>query len=79
MSGKASNAQVDASPAEPHVPVARYSVGGIYSATKAARRSAGNSLRPELAPEGVHVVGVHVSDVATAVAAHARPEEVPST
>ena len=32
-----------------------YAVGGIYSATKAALWSATNSLRLELAPEGVHV------------------------
>ena len=38
-----------------------YAVAGIYSATKAALWSATNSLRLELAPHGVHVVGVHVA------------------
>lgn len=47
-----------------------YAVAGIYSATKAALWSATNSLRIELAPEGVHVVGVHVGYVDTAMAAH---------
>ncbi|MFC8529702.1 SDR family oxidoreductase [Nocardia sp. NPDC057227] len=48
-----------------------YAVAGIYSATKAALWSATNSLRLELAPEGVHVVGVHVGYVDTPMAAHA--------
>ena len=48
-----------------------YAVGGIYSATKAALWSATNSLRLELAPEGVHVVGVHVGYVDMAMAANA--------
>ena len=48
-----------------------YAVGGIYSAAKAALWSATNSLRLELAPEGVHVVGVHVGYVDTAMAAQA--------
>lgn len=47
-----------------------YAVSGIYSATKAALWSATNSLRLELAPAGVHVVGVHVGYVDTAMAAH---------
>lgn len=47
-----------------------YAVAGIYSATKAALWSATNSLRLELAPEGVHVVGVHVGWVDTPMAAH---------
>lgn len=47
-----------------------YAIAGIYSATKAALWSATNSLRLELAPEGVHVVGVHVGYVDTAMAAH---------
>ncbi|MET3957843.1 NAD(P)-dependent dehydrogenase (short-subunit alcohol dehydrogenase family) [Rhodococcus sp. OAS809] len=42
-----------------------YAVAGIYSATKAALWSATNSLRLELAPAGVHVVGVHVGWVDT--------------
>lgn len=48
-----------------------YAVAGIYSATKAALWSATNSLRIELAPAGVHVVGVHVGYVDTAMAANA--------
>ncbi|EME15097.1 MULTISPECIES: SDR family oxidoreductase [Rhodococcus] len=47
-----------------------YAVAGIYSATKAALWSATNSLRLELAPAGVHVVGVHVGWVDTPMAAH---------
>lgn len=48
-----------------------YATAGIYSATKAALWSATNSLRLELAPAGVHVVGVHVGYVDTAMAAYA--------
>jgi NAD(P)-dependent dehydrogenase (short-subunit alcohol dehydrogenase family) len=48
-----------------------YAFGGVYSASKAALWSATNSLRLELAPQGVHVVGVHVGYVDTAMAAHA--------
>lgn len=47
-----------------------YALGGIYSATKAALWSITNSLRVELAPAGVHVVGVHVGWVDTPMAAH---------
>ena len=54
-----------------HSALSWYAVAGIYSATKAALWSATNSLRLELAPEGVHVVGVHVGWVDTAMAAHA--------
>ncbi|MDR6416886.1 SDR family oxidoreductase [Pseudarthrobacter sulfonivorans] len=54
-----------------HSAMSWYAVGGIYSATKAALWSATNSLRLELAPDGVHVVGVHVGYVDTAMAAHA--------
>ena len=43
-----------------HSALSWYAVAGIYSATKAALWSATNSLRLELAPDGVHVVGVHV-------------------
>ena len=43
-----------------HSALSWYAVAGIYSATKAALWSATNSLRLELAPAGVHVVGVHV-------------------
>lgn len=53
-----------------HSALAWYAVGGIYSATKAALWSVTNSLRLELAPAGVHVVGVHVGYVDTAMAAH---------
>jgi NAD(P)-dependent dehydrogenase (short-subunit alcohol dehydrogenase family) len=54
-----------------HSAMSWYAVGGIYSATKAALWSTTNSLRLELAPAGVHVVGVHVGYVDTAMAAHA--------
>jgi NAD(P)-dependent dehydrogenase (short-subunit alcohol dehydrogenase family) len=54
-----------------HSALSWYAVAGIYSATKAALWSATNSLRLELAPEGVHVVGVHVGYVDTPMAAHA--------
>jgi NAD(P)-dependent dehydrogenase (short-subunit alcohol dehydrogenase family) len=53
-----------------HSALSWYAVAGIYSATKAALWSVTNSLRLELAPEGVHVVGVHVGYVDTAMAAH---------
>ena len=53
-----------------HSALSWYAVYGIYSATKAALWSATNSLRIELAPAGVHVVGVHVGWVDTAMAAH---------
>lgn len=53
-----------------HSALAWYAVGGIYSATKAALWSATNSLRLELAPAGVHVMGVHVGYVDTAMAEH---------
>ncbi len=54
-----------------HSALSWYAVAGIYSATKAALWSATNSLRLELAPAGVHVVGVHVGYVDTPMAAHA--------
>lgn len=54
-----------------HSALSWYAVAGIYSATKAALWSATNSLRLELLPAGVHVVGVHVGYVDTAMAAHA--------
>jgi NAD(P)-dependent dehydrogenase (short-subunit alcohol dehydrogenase family) len=53
-----------------HSALSWYAVAGIYSATKAALWSATNSLRLELAPQGVHVLGVHVGYVDTAMAAH---------
>lgn len=52
-----------------HSALSWYAVAGIYSATKAALWSATNALRIELAPAGVHVVGVHVGYVDTAMAA----------
>ncbi|MDU0345618.1 SDR family oxidoreductase [Microbacterium sp. KSW2-29] len=52
-----------------HSAMAWYAVGGIYSATKAALWSATNSMRLELHPAGVQVVGVHVGWVDTAMAA----------
>ncbi|GAB3862084.1 SDR family oxidoreductase [Nocardioides maradonensis] len=48
-----------------------YHFGGVYSASKAALWAATNSLRLELAPRGVHVVGVHMGYVDTAMAAGA--------
>lgn len=57
--------------------------GGVYSASKAALWSATNSLRLELAPHDVHVVGVHMGYVDTAMAAFAegpklKPEDLVS-
>lgn len=59
-----------------HSAMAWYAVGGIYSATKAALWSATNSLRVELHPAGVQVVGVHVGWVDTAMAAGADGEKL---
>lgn len=53
-----------------HSALSWLAVAGIYSATKAALWSATNSLRLELQPAGVQVVGVHVGYVDTAMAAH---------
>ncbi|WP_327205469.1 SDR family NAD(P)-dependent oxidoreductase [Rathayibacter sp. Leaf296] len=51
--------------------VASWSAGaGVYSASKAALWSATNALRLELAPLGIHVTGVHMGYVDTAMAAH---------
>ncbi|KZX20142.1 SDR family oxidoreductase [Rathayibacter tanaceti] len=47
-----------------------YAGAGVYSASRAALWSATNSLRLELAPRGIHVTGVHMSYVDTAMAAH---------
>ena len=66
LSAKEASAIIDI-----HSAMSWYAVGGIYSDTKASLWSATNSLRLELAPEGVHVVGVHVGWVDTAMAAHA--------
>ncbi len=54
-----------------HSALSWFALAGVYSASKAALWSATNSLRLELAPAGVHVVGVHVGYVDTAMAAHA--------
>jgi NAD(P)-dependent dehydrogenase (short-subunit alcohol dehydrogenase family) len=48
-----------------------YGFGGVYSASKAALWAATNALRLELAPRGVHVVGVHMGFVDTPMAAYA--------
>jgi NAD(P)-dependent dehydrogenase (short-subunit alcohol dehydrogenase family) len=48
-----------------------YGFGGVYSASKAALWAATNALRLELAPSGVHVVGVHMGFVDTPMAAYA--------
>jgi NAD(P)-dependent dehydrogenase (short-subunit alcohol dehydrogenase family) len=53
-----------------HSALSWWAVAGIYSATKAALWSVTNSLRLELQPSGVQVVGVHVGYVDTAMAAH---------
>ncbi|WP_328737077.1 SDR family NAD(P)-dependent oxidoreductase [Streptomyces bobili] len=56
-----------------------YAFGGAYSASKAALWSATNSLRIELAPMGVHVMGVHMGYVDTDMAAHADgPKMLPT-
>ncbi|GAA3325124.1 SDR family oxidoreductase [Paeniglutamicibacter sulfureus] len=59
-----------------HSALAWWAVAGIYSATKAALWSATNSLRLELAPAGVQVLGVHVGYVDTAMAAHSTEPKV---
>lgn len=53
-----------------HSALSWWAVAGIYSATKAALWSITNSLRLELQPRGVQVVGVHVGYVDTAMAVH---------
>lgn len=74
LSGRAGATVIDI-----HSALAWFAVGGIYSATKAALWSATNSLRLELAPVGVHVVGVHVGYVDTAMAEHVSdPKTDPS-
>lgn len=60
-----------------HSAMSWYAIGGIYSATKAALWSATNSLRLELDPAGVHVVGVHVGYVDTPMALRLRPQARP--
>lgn len=54
-----------------HSALSWWAVAGVYSATKAALWSVTNSLRLELQPAGVQVVGVHVGYVDTAMGAHA--------
>jgi NAD(P)-dependent dehydrogenase (short-subunit alcohol dehydrogenase family) len=54
-----------------------YATAGVYSVSKAALWSATNALRLELAPEGVHVLGVHVGWVDTAMAAHTTDPKLP--
>jgi NAD(P)-dependent dehydrogenase (short-subunit alcohol dehydrogenase family) len=44
-------------------------IGGIYSATKAAFWSATNSFRLDLAPQGTHVLGLHLGYTATPMTA----------
>ena len=58
-----------------HSALSWYAGAGIYSASKAALWSATNSLRLELGPRGVHVVGVHVGWVDTDMAVPAGPDE----
>lgn len=71
LSGRENSALIDI-----HSALSWYAAAGIYSATKAALWSATNSLRLELAPAGVHVVGVHVGYVDTAMAKHATGRKV---
>jgi NAD(P)-dependent dehydrogenase (short-subunit alcohol dehydrogenase family) len=54
-----------------------YATAGVYSVSKAALWSATNALRLELTPEGVHVLGVHVGWVDTAMAAHTADPKLP--
>ncbi|MWV57709.1 SDR family oxidoreductase [Rathayibacter sp. VKM Ac-2754] len=54
-----------------HSALSWFAVAGGYSASKAALWSATNSLRLELAPQGVHVLGLHVGYVDTPMAAGA--------
>lgn len=62
-----------------HSALSWYAVAGIYSATKAALWSATNSMRLELAPAGVHVIGVHVAYVDTPMAANSTdPKTAPA-
>lgn len=53
-----------------------YAIAGVYSVSKAALWSATNALRLELAPAGVHVVGVHVGYVDTPMASGATTSKV---
>jgi NAD(P)-dependent dehydrogenase (short-subunit alcohol dehydrogenase family) len=51
-------------------------IGNSYSATKAALWSATNSLRLELAPQHVQVVGLHVGYIDTDMAAHVTSPKI---
>lgn len=74
LAGRPGSALVDV-----HSVASWHAFGGAYSAAKAALWSATNSLRLEMAPQGVHVVGVHVGYVDTAMAAHADgPKTAPA-
>ncbi|BDV31582.1 SDR family oxidoreductase [Microbacterium terricola] len=53
-----------------HSVLSWFATAGVYSVSKAALWSATNALRLELAPSGVHVVGVHAGWVDTPMAAH---------
>lgn len=70
------SARGDAALIDVHSLLAWYATMGVYSVSKAALWSATNALRLELAPSGVHVVGVHVGFVDTAMAAHATTPKV---
>ena len=64
-----------------HSALSWLALAGSYSASKAALWSMTNSLRLDLAPQGVGVTGLHVAYVDTDMAAHvdkpkSRPEDV---
>lgn len=52
-----------------HSALSWWGVGAAYSASKAALWSATNTLRLELAPQGTHVVGLHLGYTATPMTA----------
>ena len=53
-----------------HSALSWISFGGAYETTKAAFWSATNAFRLQLAPQGVHVVGLHVGYMDTDMVAH---------